>query len=232
MAGERGNKATVAAPVSASVSGPESGPESGADDAHAVDLRVPRTDRGRRTQRALLDAAALEFGEKGFHESSVVSITGRAGVALGSFYTYFESKDALFRALVHDLSGRVRDAVTPAVIDSGLGTIATERTALEAFLSFVRENKELYRIIDEAEFVANDAWQDHYFGNAGRILNRLRLAEAEGQTSVPIDEVHAWAVMGMNVFLGLRFGVIDAERPVEDIAKIANAMVRRGIARD
>ena len=230
MAGERGNKATVAAPVS--VSGPVSGPGSGADDANAVDLRVPRTDRGRRTQRALLDAAALEFGEKGFHESSVVSITGRAGVALGSFYTYFESKDALFRALVHDLSGRVREAVTPAVIDSGLGTIATERTALEAFLSFVREHKELYRIIDEAEFVANDAWQDHYFGNAGRILNRLRLAEAEGQTSVPIDEVHAWAVMGMNVFLGLRFGVIDAERPVEDIAKIANAMVRRGIARD
>ena len=126
----------------------------------------------------------------------------------------------------------MREAVTPAVIDGGLGTIATERTALEAFLSFVRENKELYRIIDEAEFVANDAWQDHYFGNAARILNRLRLAEGEGHTSVPIDEVHAWAVMGMNVFLGLRFGVIDAERPVKDIAEIANAMVRRGIGRD
>lgn len=228
MAGERGNKATVAASESASVALQVSV----TDDADAADPRVPRTERGRRTQRALLDAAALEFGEKGFHESSVVSITGRAGVALGSFYTYFESKDALFRALVHDLSGRVREAVTPAVIDGGLGTIATERTALEAFLSFVRENKELYRIIDEAEFVANDAWQDHYFGNAARILNRLRLAEGEGHTSVPIDEVHAWAVMGMNVFLGLRFGVIDAERPVKDIAEIANAMVRRGIGRD
>ncbi|MFN5644693.1 MAG: TetR family transcriptional regulator, partial [Sphingomonadales bacterium] len=51
--------------------------------------KAPRTERGRRTLRALLDAAAAEFGEKGFHESSVVSITGRAGVALGSFYTYF-----------------------------------------------------------------------------------------------------------------------------------------------
>ena len=53
--------------------------------------REPRTERGRRTQRAILDAAAAEFGEKGFHESSIVSITIRAGVALGSFYTYFES---------------------------------------------------------------------------------------------------------------------------------------------
>ncbi|HKY91902.1 MAG TPA: TetR/AcrR family transcriptional regulator, partial [Nevskiaceae bacterium] len=49
---------------------------------------------------ALLDAAAAEFGEKGFHDSSIVSITARAGVALGTFYTYFDSKDELFRALV------------------------------------------------------------------------------------------------------------------------------------
>ena len=220
LTGQRGNKATVA-----QIEAPEASPAAG-------DPRTPRTARGRRTQRALLDAAALEFGEKGFHESSVVSITGRAGVALGSFYTYFESKDALFRALVHDLSGRVREAVTPALVDSGLGSVATERTALEAFLSFVREHKELYRIIDEAEFVANDAWSEHYFGNAARILSRLRLAEAEGHTSVQIDEVHAWAVMGMNVFLGLRFGVIDAARPVAEIAAIANAMVRQGISRD
>ncbi|MBA4044939.1 MAG: TetR family transcriptional regulator, partial [Erythrobacter sp.] len=66
------------------------------------DAKVPRTERGRRTLRKLLDAAAEEFGEKGFHEASVSSITRRAGVALGSFYTYFDSKDALFRALVAD----------------------------------------------------------------------------------------------------------------------------------
>jgi len=68
--------------------------------------KAPRTERGRRTLRALLDAARAEFGEKGFHDSSVVSITSRAGVALGSFYTYFDSKESLFRALVKDMSGR------------------------------------------------------------------------------------------------------------------------------
>ena len=61
--------------------------------------REPRTERGRRTRRALLDAAAIEFGERGFHESSIVGITQRAGVALGSFYTYFESKEAVFARL-------------------------------------------------------------------------------------------------------------------------------------
>ena len=79
------------------------------------DAKVPRTERGRRTLRKLLDAAAEEFGEKGFHESSVVSITQRAGVALGSFYTYFDSKDALFRALVADMSEKVRTSARSAL---------------------------------------------------------------------------------------------------------------------
>ena len=49
------------------------------------DAKVPRTERGRRTLRKLLDAAAEEFGEKGFHEASVSSITRRAGVALRTY---------------------------------------------------------------------------------------------------------------------------------------------------
>ena len=62
--------------------------------------RIPRTERGRRTLRKLLDAAAAEFAESGFHEASISGITRRAGVALGTFYTYYDSKDAIFRALV------------------------------------------------------------------------------------------------------------------------------------
>ena len=45
------------------------------------DAKLPRTERGRRTLRKLLDAAAEEFGEKGFHEASVSSITRRAGTS-------------------------------------------------------------------------------------------------------------------------------------------------------
>src|SRR6478735_6984817 len=106
----RGNEATVATAVE----------------------REPRTERGRKTRRALLDAAAVEFGERGFHDSSIVGITQRAGVALGSFYTYFESKEAIFHALVTDMSAQVRDNVGPALKDARDG-LDGERRALEAF---------------------------------------------------------------------------------------------------
>ena len=191
--------------------------------------KEPRTERGRRTQRAVLDAAAAEFGEKGFHDSSIVSITARAGVALGTFYTYFDSKDALFRALVSDISDQVRASVKDQLTHPAVGTLERERDAFVAFLAFARAHKELYRIIDEAEFVANDEWRAHYENAAQRILDRLRDGEARGDLAGPIDEAHAWAIMGMNVFLGLRYGVQQPERPLDEVATIANGLIARGL---
>jgi AcrR family transcriptional regulator len=216
-------EATLKTTIGAAGSGTESTLEEG--------KKAPRTDRGRRTLRTLLDAAAAEFGEKGFHESSVVSITGRAGMALGSFYTYFDSKETLFRALVKDMSGQVRDNVAPALANATDG-IDAEGRALAAFLGFAREHKEIYRIIDEAEFVAPDAWNAHYRGTVDRILERLRAAEARGELSGPVDEAHAWAIMGMNVFLGLRYGVLDDDRDVGAVADVVNAMIRNGLGRE
>ena len=98
-------------------------------------------------------------------------------------------------------------------------------------MGFAREHKEIYRIIDEAEFVAPDAWNAHYLGTVDRILERLRAAEARGELSGPVDEAHAWAIMGMNVFLGLRYGVLEEERDVIAVANVVNAMLRHGLGR-
>ncbi len=41
-------------------------------------------------------------------------------------------------------------------------------------------------------------------------------------------EVEAWALMGMNVFLGLRFGVWGKE-PADEVARAANRLLRDGL---
>ncbi len=191
--------------------------------------KIPRTARGERTLRALLDAAATEFGEKGFHDGSISGITSRAGVALGSFYTYFDSKDAIFQALVRDMSGRVRDHVGPAIA-AAEGALAIERVALQAFLEFARDHKEIYRIVDEAEFVDPASFRLHYETTAERILARLHAGAAAGELRGDLSEVHAWAIMGMNVFIGLRFGVWDARDDAGVLAGAANAMLAHGIS--
>jgi len=191
--------------------------------------KEPRTERGRRTLRKLLDAAAIEFGDKGFHEASITGITSRAGTALGTFYTYFDSKDEIFRALVNDLSDRVRVTAAQALTGE-MSPFETERRALAAFLDFAREHKEIYRIIDESEFVDPASYRNHYESTARRILERLHKGARQGAFRDDLQEEHAWAIMGMNVFLGLRYSIWSEEGSADRIADIANSILKDGIA--
>ncbi len=200
------------------------------DPAVIGDSKAPRTERGRRTMRAILDAAAIEFGDNGFHQASISDITRRAGVALGSFYTYFDSKDAVFRALVRDMSDQVRDHVAPAIL-SAPDQIAAEQAGLREFIRFVRDHKEIYRIIDESEFVDPESFRLHYTTTADRITRRLRKAADRGEVKGDVSEVHGWAIMGMNVFLGLRYGVWSEDETPDDIAKVVAKMLKDGILR-
>ena len=193
-----------------------------------TDTLAPRTERGRKTLRKLLDAAAVEFGEKGYHETSIVSITARAGVALGSFYTYFASKDAVFRALVSDMSAQVgRQAA--AAMEPATTALERERLALQGFLEFARAHKEVYRIIDESEFVDPGSYRRHYASTAERILARLQEGAAQGEFRADVSELHSWAIMGMNVFLGLRYGIWSDSAPPGDIAQAANEFIAHGL---
>lgn len=193
-----------------------------------VSDKSPRTDRGRRTLRAILDAAAIEFGERGFHETSIVSITARAGVALGSFYTYFDSKDAVFRALVKDMSAQMAK-IGAATIQGAKDALTGEREVLAAFIAFARTHKELYRIIDEAEFVDPVTYREHYVSTAKRLQARLEAGSAAGELREGIGEVEAWAMMGINVFLGLRYGVWSEDGDPADIASKANRLLGSGL---
>lgn len=180
--------------------------------------------------RKLLDAAAIEFGERGFYDASISGITRRAGVALGSFYTYFDSKDAIFRALVSDMSEAVKHAAREALTEP-MSALEVERAALEAFLRFAAEHKEIYRIIDEAEFVDPASYRAHYETVAARIFERLQAGAAKGELRQDPQEAHAWAIMGMNVFLGLRYAIWGQGRddPAE-VARTANDFLANGIA--
>jgi len=190
--------------------------------------KEPRTERGRRTLRKLLDAAAKEFGESGFHDASISGITRRAGTALGTFYTYFDSKDEIFHALVQDLSRRVGEEARRAQTGE-LDALSTERVALEAFLRFAREHKEIYRIIDEAEFVDPASFRTHYESTAQRILERLKKGARSGELRDDLEEAHAWAIMGMNVFLGLRYAIWSEDAASTRIADAANSILQDGI---
>jgi AcrR family transcriptional regulator len=190
--------------------------------------KAPRTERGRRTVRKLLEAAAQEFGERGFHEAAITGITTRAGVALGTFYTYFESKEELFRALVRDMSHATRAHVAEAVRGAP-DRLAAERIGLAAFIAFTRQHPELYRIIEESQFVAEDVYREHYLTFVDGYREGLGLARARGEIADGPDELRAWALIGMSVFLGMRYGLWQKDMEPAEVADRAIDLVSEGL---
>ncbi len=190
--------------------------------------KEPRTERGRKTLRRLLEAAAAEFGERGFHDAAITGITQRAGVALGTFYTYFESKEEVFRALVRDMSRATRAHVAEAV-KGAPDRLAAERLGLEAFIAFVRQHPELYRIVEEAQFVAQDVYREHYRTFVDGYSRNLAGARERGEISDGPDEPRAWALIGMSVFLGMRYGIWNRDLSPGEVADAAIALVSEGL---
>ena len=165
---------------------------------------APRTARGRATRDRILDSALKVFGEVGYHDASIVRITEGAGVAMGTFYLYFDGKLAVFNELVEDLNRRLRHRMTQAIVDAP-DRLAAERAGFRAFFDFTTEVPQLYRIIRQAEFVSPEAMHLHY----GRIVEgyqRALAAASDAGEIAPLDpEVTAWALMGIGEIIGMRW---------------------------
>lgn len=77
--------------------------------------REPKQDRARKTREAILDAAERLFGDRGLHEVTSKEIAAEAGVAVGTFYTYFPDKRALFLELLERHSRAVHQVIRDRV---------------------------------------------------------------------------------------------------------------------
>jgi AcrR family transcriptional regulator len=77
----------------------------------------------------LLESALVVISRKGYHESRIEDVCVAAGISRATFYRYFDSKDALFDALVDLMSTEVLtiaehlEAVTPDA--AGFATMCT-----------------------------------------------------------------------------------------------------------
>ena len=57
----------------------------------------------------LLAEARQVFAEKGYKKTNISDITKRAGMAVGSFYKYYESKEAIFLEVYVAENNRIRE---------------------------------------------------------------------------------------------------------------------------
>jgi len=127
-------------------------------------------------KRADVLQAALELiAERGFHGAPMAEIAGKAGVAAGTIYRYFENKDVLITELHRELEDKIS-----AKLKEGY---PAESPLRERFLYLIRE---LLR-----HFIKNPrdfSYMEQYFHSPyGISLQRDRLLGKSGRHDIVMD---------------------------------------------
>ncbi|MCE5275649.1 MAG: TetR/AcrR family transcriptional regulator [Syntrophaceae bacterium] len=65
-------------------------------------VRIPKQERSRERRLRIMEAGLALFAQKGMNGTSSNEIALRAGVSIGTFYSYFENKKTLFLELLRD----------------------------------------------------------------------------------------------------------------------------------
>lgn len=121
----------------------------------ALEIGPPRSARGRRTREALLRAAREVFDERGFLDARTTDIADAAGVAHGSFYTYFRDKeDALAAVLAEAQQELLRPQASGAGAADGDPLVAI-RAGHRAYLTAYRRNARLMAAMEQAALVSD-----------------------------------------------------------------------------
>ena len=68
-------------------------------------------------RNAILEAAEVVFGERGFHRARIQDVAARARIAVGTVYNHFEDKDEVLRALMGERTEEMLGQFEPQADD-------------------------------------------------------------------------------------------------------------------
>ena len=105
----------------------------------------------------ILDAALKVFATRGFYNAKVSEVAREAGVADGTIYLYFESKDALLIALFEDRMQRLIARANDEIARTEGTVLDKIRQAIALHLSLVLDDPDL------AEFITVELRQSGKF---------------------------------------------------------------------
>jgi AcrR family transcriptional regulator len=143
-------------------------------------------------RQEILEAAMALFGEKGFHGVSMQEVAAKAGMAVGTLYNFFASKEELYTALMEVCAAGVADVVMPILDDVQAGPLDKIRNVINVHERIVHENAPYIRL-------SQSRYSDHGMqvklearGQAALSRIQTRMAEviAEGVSQGVFRDMH------------------------------------------
>lgn len=97
-------------------------------------------------KNTIYNAALQVFAEDGFHKSTMKKIAALSGVAKGTVYEYFKSKEELLEQLLKERNQEIVEKIT-AICSKDTDILQQVKELLEFWVLFIEENPLLYRLI-------------------------------------------------------------------------------------
>ena len=161
--------------------------------------KSPKTRRGDKTRANVLDAARDVFAKDGYDGARVSDITDAAGLALGTFYGYFDDKADVFAAVLESVYRDLYDAARSPYLQSD-GPSEILRASLRDYLIVYFENRDIMRALMQAVAVDERFASVHFEVRSlfvARIRRNLERAQQAGLSDPMNPLLEASALGGM-----------------------------------
>jgi AcrR family transcriptional regulator len=204
----------------------------------AKDAQGPRRRQRRKAARpGEIVAAALEvFAENGFGAATLETVARRAGVAKGTVFVYFPTKQDLFRAVAKSVVSANFDHVAEAAADRPLGEFVPVLLEQAARLGESRVSAMIRLLVAEARSFPDIAqvWHDEVAARMlGLLTGAIERAQAAGVVRAGDARLYAFSIIGP-MLAGVIFREVFRETGAElpDLDRLARqhaATILRGL---
>jgi len=139
-------------------------------DIMGLDIQAKKKQKKTDKRNAVLDAAMIVFSKKGYHDAKVDEIAEIAGVAKGTVYRYFDSKEEILSELIRGNNTRLVDGLT-AIFSKDEHILELIKDAIAYYIDFFESNKDLYKILTHTPWIIKEV--NEYFYNS--IISHLAI---------------------------------------------------------
>jgi len=128
---------------------------------------------------SILKAAEKVFSRFGYHEAKVAMIAFEAGVAVGTIYKFFKSKEELYREVVRLKLFEMEKRIFSAV--SGKPPVEALKAYIHEAFAFFEENKDFFKFflqdigslsVADLEKFGLSSWYDNFVTELAKIIDR------------------------------------------------------------
>lgn len=175
--------------------------------------RVPVQSRGIQTKSSIINAAKELFEEKGYHGTNSKEIAARAGLATGTFYSYFNDKKPVFLEVIRNYYREITETV--------LSDAAVDILNME-----IRKKEDLKKMIHE---LVRALYNAHSISpKLHREITAMIYSDPEVETLIKGEEKNSMnAVRALLSKISGRLAVKDIDAAAEIILRSSEEVIHR-----